>query len=422
MKQKKSFKDFWAFIRRTNIHLMVLSFIFAFMIWCYVIAGTNPVRAKDVTDVPLSLINTEELSAKGLTIAGATSDLPETVDIKIEANVESHKSISSDNLRATVNLAEINNKGDVTLNIAVTSTMSGVVVKNVTPARVTLKVDNLISRNVPVTAQLTGEAQRGYYVSPPSLSQETVTLTGAEEKVSRIVRAVCEIPVDNLTKNTRASYLLKLYDEDDAEVSLGKARSELPSVIADLKVLPTKFVTVSKEDVIAAVTNVKAGYEITDVVIEPWTVEVAAEQSVLDSIKSLRTQTINAEEADKSVMVDAALQVPENIEYISRSTVEVLVQIDEIQAEKTFKNHAIHINNLEEGLKAKFEKQKYTDIMLSGGKSAIDSITAAGVHVYVDMAGITTPGRYTRKVEVEEIAGIENISLIPEEVIVIVTK
>ena len=417
MKQKKTWKDFWEFIRRTNIHLMVISFIFAFMIWCYVIAGTNPIRGKDVTNVPLSLVNTEELTAKGLTVAGDASDLPGFVDVRIEANVESHK-----NLRATVNLAEINNKGDVTLNIAVTSTMSGVAVKGVTPARVTLKIDNLIHREVPVTAELTGEAPRGYHVSDPELSRHTVTLTGAEETISRVTRAVCEIPVDNLTANTRASYLLKLYDENNTEVHLSKNQKELPSVIADLKVLPTKFVFISKDDVIAAVTNVKPGYEITDVVIEPNMVEIAAEQSVLNSILSLRTQTINAEEADKSVMLDAELQIPDNIKYCDRSSVDVLVQINEIQGEKTFKNHEIRINNLEDGLKAKFEKQKYTDIMLSGGKSAVDSITAAGVHVYVDMAGITSPGRYTRKVQVEEIAGITDISLIPETVTVIVTK
>lgn len=421
MKQKKTWKDFWAFVKKSNIHLMVLSFIFAFMIWCYVIAGTNPVRGKDVADVPLSLVNAEELTAKGLTIAG-TVDLPENVDIKIEANVESHKNISSDNLRATVNLAEINGKGDVTLNIAVTSTMSGVSVKSVSPARVTLKIDNLIEREVPVTAELTGEAQQGYYVSSPILAQNTVRLSGSEEKVSRIVRAVCEIPVDELTQNTRASYLLKLYDKNDKEVVLKESGGELPSVIADIKVLPTKYVTISKDDVIAAVTNVKAGYEITDVVIEPAVVEIAARQAVLDEIDSIRIQPINAEEADRSVMLDAALVLPEQIEHISRASVDVLVQINEIQGEKTFKNHVIGISNLEDGLKAKLDGQKYTDVKLNGGKSAVDAITAAGVHVYVDMAGVTRPGKYTKKVMVEEMAGITEISLVPEEVTVIVTK
>lgn len=421
MKQKFTWKSFHQHLRDTGIHLIILSFLFAFLIWCYVIAGTNPIRSKDVDNVPLSLINTEELSAKSLTISGSTLEIPDTVSVKIEANVDSHKNISADNIRASVNLAEINSKGDITLNITATSSMSGVSIKSVSPARITLKIDNLIQREIPVTAELTGNANSAYHVSTPVLSQDTVLLSGPEEKLSQIVRAVCEIPIDNLTKNTRASYLLKLYDKNDQEVSLDQEKGDLPCVIADLKVLPTKHVTISKEDVIAAVTNIKPGYQITDVVIEPSVVEIAAEQSVLDSISTIRIQTINAEEADKSVMLDAALQLPENIEYISRTSVDVLVQISEIQREKTFKNQEIHIENLESGLKVKL-KGKYTDVTLSGGKSAIDAISSSDIRIYVDMAGITVPGTYTRTIEMEEISGITKTSLTTEEVTVIVTK
>ncbi|MBR4080107.1 MAG: hypothetical protein IKK29_07830, partial [Christensenellaceae bacterium] len=358
---KKVLNAIWGFFHRGFL-TKLLALALAFIIWCYVTAGTNPIRGKDVQNVVLSLTNTAELTAKNLIIDDALSEIPESVDVKIEANVESHKHINANSIRATVNLAEVNSIGDVTLNISATSTQSGVVVKSISPSRVTLRVDELTEREIPVTAQLTGEEQPGYYVSTPKLSENKVILRGAKNRIKDIVKAVCEIPIDNLTQNERASYMLTLYDAENNIVGSDNIVGGAPSVIADLTVLPSKMVGIRPDDVIAAVTNIKPGYEINSVVTEPSTIEIAAEQSVLDEIDVLRVQPINAEEADKTIMVEAALQIPEGIEHISRSSVEVLLQIGEIRAEKVFKNQKIELKNLDQSLKAEILNVKYADV------------------------------------------------------------
>jgi len=418
---KKVFNAVWNFIRR-GFHIKILAVVLAFIIWCYVVAGTNPIRSKDVNEVALSFTNTAELTAKNLTIDSELSEVPETVNVKVEANVESHKNINANSIRATVNLAEINSIGDVTLNISATSTQSGVVVKNITPSRVTLRIDELAQRKIPVTAQLTGEAQSGYYISTPHLSEDVVTLHGAKNKIEDIAKAVCEIPIDNLTENVRASYLLTLYDADGNEVD--DLMGEIPSIIADITVLPSKMAAIRPDDVISAVTNLKPGFEINSVVIEPSTVEIAADPATLAEISSLRVQPINAEEADDTVMLEAELQVPEGIEHISRSSVEILLQIGEIRAQKSFKNQKIELANLNEGLTAEIIDAKYADVTVVGGKSAMDPITAGDIKLYVDMANVTVPGTYVYNVEIDEIAGIPKtgVDISVKEVTVKVTK
>ena len=420
---KKVLNAIWGFFHRGFL-TKLLALALAFIIWCYVTAGTNPIRGKDVQNVVLSLTNTAELTAKNLIIDDALSEIPESVDVKIEANVESHKHINANSIRATVNLAEVNSIGDVTLNISATSTQSGVVVKSISPSRVTLRVDELTEREIPVTAQLTGEEQPGYYVSTPKLSENKVILRGAKNRIKDIVKAVCEIPIDNLTQNERASYMLTLYDAENNIVGSDNIVGGAPSVIADLTVLPSKMVGIRPDDVIAAVTNIKPGYEINSVVTEPSTIEIAAEQSVLDEIDVLRVQPINAEEADKTIMVEAALQIPEGIEHISRSSVEVLLQIGEIRAEKVFKNQKIELKNLDESLKAEILNVKYADVTVIGGKSAVDAIGTGDVYLYADMAAVTAPGTYTYKIQIEEIAGIEKngMKISEEEVTIKVTK
>lgn len=418
---KKILNTIWNMIHRGFL-LKLLAVVLAFIIWCYVVAGTNPIRGKDVADVALSFTNTAELTAKNLTIDSELSEVPDTVTVKVEASVESHKHINANSIRATVNLAEVNSIGDVTLNISATSTQSGVVVKNISPSRVTLRIDELVERQIPVTAQLVGEAQPGYYISTPKLSDDVVMLKGPKKKIETITKAVCEIPIDNMTENQRASYLLTLYDAEGEAVDVPSG--EIPSVIADISVLPSKTVTIRPDDVIGAVTNLKPGYEINSVVIEPSTVEIAADQETLREITSLRVQPINAEEADDSVMLDAELQIPEGIEYISRSSVEVLLQIGEIRAEKTFKNQKIELVNLNEGLTAEIIDEKYAKVTVVGGKSAMDPVTAQDIKLYADMANVTAPGTYVYAVEADEIAGIPKtgITVSVKEVTVKVTK
>ena len=53
---------------KTNIPLKIVSVLFAFIIWSYVLAGENPIRELSLPDVPVMYEGAEELEARDLMI------------------------------------------------------------------------------------------------------------------------------------------------------------------------------------------------------------------------------------------------------------------------------------------------------------------------------------------------------------------
>ena len=420
MTAKEFFSKLWIMLK-SNWGTKLIALFFAFVIWSYVMAGTNPTRTKTVDNVPLTVVNAAELRAKNLIINPLETEIPETVSVTVEAGIDSHKSITADTLKTTLNLADISEDGKVTVQLSCSPSTAGTTVKSISPSEIVVSVDSLISRSVPVLATLEGEARDDYYVGTPTLASDYVTISGAQSAVERITKAVCYVNIENLTENIRESYPLKLYDADGSEVSSELIVENMPSAIVDIEVLPKKTVPVDEQSVIDAVTNIKDGYEVTGVVIQPAVIHIAAEPDVLDGIDLVRVQSINADGADKSVMLDAAIQPLENIKYQSASMVEVLVQINEIQEEKTFRNRRIQIENLDDGLTAQITSAKYTDVTVTGGRSVVREITTGDLMPYIDLAGLKK-GTHTCIVEIPQIDGIsvENVKMSVAEVTVII--
>lgn len=390
---------------KSNWPMKLLSLLLAFIIWSYVMVGTNPTRMKTVEGVPVTITNAAELRAKNLIIDESASAIPETVTVTVEAGIDSHKNITKDTIKATLNLADINSKGQIRLQLTGTLFGSGATVKNISPSEIVLTVDELVSKNVPVIAMLEGEARDDYYVGEPKLSSDYVLITGARSVVEKTVKAVCYIDVKDLTNSTKQSFPLTLYDANGEEVSADNVIENMPSAIVDIPVLPKKTVPIDEQSIIDAIINVKEGYEVTAVEFEPKSIQIAADSSVLKEIELVRVQSINVDGADKSIMMDVAVQPLENIKYQSASMVSVLVKISEIQEERTFRNRRIGLENLEEGLTAQIVKDKYTDVTVMGGKSVVGELVADDLMPYIDLAGLAR-GTHNCVVEIPQIDGV----------------
>ena len=401
---KKFFIATWNMLK-SNLWLKIVAFLFAFIIWSYVMAGTNPMRTKTLENVGLTITNASELQAKGLIIDDVLTDMIDSVTVTVEAGVDSHKNITENTVKATVDLASINEAGTVELSIVGSTTVSGATIKSVSPSTIELKIDDLVTRQVPVTCITTGEPQSGYYISTPEMASDHVLIRGAKTNIEQVASAVCYIPVEELTANVRKSYEVSLYSEDGEDVTENVVVDSIPSVIVDIEVLPTKMVSIDEQSLIDSITNVKEGYEITGVVIEPATLTIAATQDVLNAIANVRLQAISVDGADRSVIVDVPVQSLEDVVYISDSVVEVLVQISEIQAEKVFKNQRIEMDSLAEGYTARITTDAYSDVTVTGGRTVVSEIKASDLRLFVDLQGLEE-GTHICKVETEAIDGI----------------
>lgn len=94
---------------KNNWPTKLAALLFAFIIWSYVMASQNPIRDITVRGVRIDYIGIEELTAKNLT--ADLADMPETIDVTLEARQTLLSSINQSTVTAVVDLQSVNSTG-----------------------------------------------------------------------------------------------------------------------------------------------------------------------------------------------------------------------------------------------------------------------------------------------------------------------
>lgn len=416
---KRFFAAVWKALK-SNWMLKAMSLLFAFIIWGYVMSTGDSIREVRVEDVKISYVGTEELTAKELTID--KEELLESVDVAIMAKQSYHSSINRDTVRAVVDLSGINTKGETELKVQVSTNVGNATVRSVSTSVVKVQVDDLVEREVPVRCVLQGEPAEGYHVGEPALSSEYVLISGPREKIEQVSEAVCYVSVEGISSSINASYMLSLYDADENKLPVNAVNGSVPSVIVKLEVQRMKSVPIDTESLLESITNVKSGYEVVQVTVNPTTVRIVGSEEALAGIAKVQLKPISAENADRSVLLEGELQTIQDVEILESSVVDVYVQIAEKQSEKSFGNVQINAVNVEDGYTASLSVRR-SDVKISGDKSVVDDTVRRDINLFVDLSGRET-GTYVLPVQFDPIAGISDsqVELTPSSVTVVIKK
>lgn len=382
---KKMLKKLWTMLK-SNLAIKIVSLVFAFLFWSSIMSDPSTMRTITLEDVPISYVGYEELTAKGLMVDMSDEDFVETVDVQLTVSNRYYTSVSSSSVSVVADLTSVSSTGEKTIGLSTTinSSISATNVKT-SDTQVKLTIDTIAEKKIPVTCEVQGSAADGYYAFEPELDSDTITIKGAASKINDVTKAVCYVPISGLKSDVSATYLLTLYDSEGTQVSSDVLTSSLPSAIVSVKVLPTKTVPVEYGDVNDVITNVHSGYEVTGLELSPSSVRIAANKEVLDGIKSVQLKSISAGGADSSVLVDGELVAIDGVTFIDGTNVEVYIMIDEVQAEKTFRNVPITVKGLGKGLNAQLETSEI-NVTVSGNRSDIREISEDDIVLSVDLS------------------------------------
>lgn len=415
---KKIFSDIGRFLKslgryifgffKKNFWLKLASLFFAIFLWTYVIADENPTRQMSLKNIPVTYTGISELSEQGLTVE--TDKLIHSVDISILAGQDSHKNINENTVSAFLDFSHINEPGTYTLDVQASITVGGASARSITPANVQVEVEELVERKIPVTCQLEGNAAEGCYVEEPQPEEAYIVISGAKSKIEQVARAVATISVEGLSESTENSYMVELFDLEGKRVEMSSINGQIPSVIVRLNVLRIKTIALDEEEIKRSITDVKEGYEVTNVTLTPAAIEVVGTEEVLAQLESLSIKTVSAENADQGKILIAELQPIEGIQFLSGNSISIYAQISEKTMEKHFENVVISAVNANSNFKITFSVT-HTDITVTGGISAMTDITRRDLQVYIDLAGLSS-GTYVLPVKVEELAGINSSEIV----------
>ncbi|MCI6980400.1 MAG: CdaR family protein [Eubacteriales bacterium] len=379
-----------------NIVLKIVSLIFAMLLWGYVLMTENPQRTKTITNVPISVEGEADLIARKLVLCGNKDH--GNVTVKVNTQLTSYSDLSADDITASINLSNITEKGEHELVINTKSATGTAVSTN--PDRITIKVDDLVSRAVPIEVRLEGEIPQGYWSGDIIYSRTEVTIEGPAEDVAKISNAVGVLDLSNITDSISKSLLLTLYDNEGGEMDPELFYSKLPSVTVRMEVLPMKTVPIDVDGAIIGADSLPKNYELVGYGVNgTGQVRIIGEQDVLDQIHSIGMEMVDITGSMENITEDVALIIPDGVRLLDDDTVNLHVNIREKNAEELFESVPIDIENLGKKLNASLSIEA-ADMRISGRISLINAIDRGDVKLYVDLSGLES-GTYQVPVEIK---------------------
>ena len=376
---------------KSNWVLKIMSVLFAIILWSYVIAENDPLRSREIEDVSVRYTNTEELSAKELTISGSFSDILSTVNVKVEVKQNEIRYLSNKNVFAYVDLSVIDGTGDYDLDISATSSYGEVL--SVSPSQISLHIDDLVTRLVPVEVVTSGDVADGYYAMDPVVSPEVVSITGARADVEKVVRSVCYVDLSGLSKSFKESVELELIDTDGNTVDSKLFTSSIPSVIVDLEVVAMKSVPVSTDGLLLGEDEISSGYEVSEITVTPETVDIIGSKSVLDGIGSVGLTPVSVSGASEDIVRLLDYDLPSGVSLLSEGQAQVYISVKEITDVKTFDRVPVELMNIPKGMNASLDISSI-DVSVIAGVNKLEQLFKQDITAYVDLDGLSA-GKHT---------------------------
>ena len=210
-----------------NIGLKIVALVFALLLWAYVLVALNPVRSKSIDDVPITLEGYTDLLSRNLILVNSDLGL---ADVEVNATITNHADLDASRITCRASLGTISAAGTYRLPLSVTVQSNLGTVASVDPRTVTVEVDNLIVKTVPVKLELTGTLPEGYEVVTESMVS-TIAIEGAARYIEPTVRAVATVDLTGRTENVEESVDVTFYDKEDNVVDVVTRSQNTPNVI-----------------------------------------------------------------------------------------------------------------------------------------------------------------------------------------------
>ncbi len=173
-------------IIRRNLGLKLLSVALAVIGWAYVRFAGNSA---------LSSHFTQQLSIPIATVGVPVGEIPEFAEREAVVTIATKPgspAVKPDEIKAIVDLS---GKGPGVYTLPVQIVGPPVEVQSLSPASVTITVEQLITRMMPVAVHYVGTPQRGVVVLSASTVPAEVTVRGPAQRVAAIASVRVDVPV-----------------------------------------------------------------------------------------------------------------------------------------------------------------------------------------------------------------------------------
>ncbi len=394
------------------VALAVVSLAAAVALWVVVTEAENPTRQTVFSgSIEVRAVNLPE----GLAVASVREPI---VSFRISAPEDTIKKLTPADFRAEVDLSGVRQTTSDQRVVGHVVGRRDVDLIDVTPATVTVVMEPLTTRMVPVQANLIGAPPQGFSAGALDLNPAQVKISGAESLVLLVKVASADVNLTGLRVSLSQQYSLVPRDARGADVrgvKVEPATADLGVTIVQQEVKLTLAVLPSIQG------SVADGYNLVAVSSDPPAIEVSGALELLQALPSVPTEAIDVSGFRTDVTRVVRLRLPAGLQA-ARPNVSVRLRIVPAMGEITVALPA-QIVNVPEGLRAVVQDSSIT-LRLSGELPALQALQrqlSGNVKVTGSAAGLTE-GVQVLKAEVTKPDNIQVVSIEPARIVVVLKR
>jgi YbbR domain-containing protein len=393
----------------TPVALAVLSLLAAIVLWVAVSDAENPPRlavfSGGIQVVPVNV-------PEGLAVASIRSP---TVSLRISAPQDEFNKLVASDFKAEVDLSGVRQPLSDHVVIASVISKENVEIVEISPGFVTVTLEQVTSKQVPVEANLVGTPPQGFSVGPPEASPSTVTVTGAASLIQLVSRAVADVNLTGLRLPLTQQYILTARDTRGVNI---RGVSVVPGV-ADIKAVVVQQQLTLPLAVLPSVQGgVADGYNLLSVTVEPPTVGVSGPLAQLQAIPYLTTDAIDVSGLRADVTRSVRLRVPAGLS-VTRDSVNVRLHVMPAPGQISL-TLTPQVTNLADGLRASLQTASIT-VHLSGELPTLRTLTPSSVKANVNAEGLGE-GVQVIKPTISVPDGVQVSDVDPAQVVVVLRR
>lgn len=379
-------KRIWGVISH-NFGLKIISFLCALFLWSYVIYNNpNITRPKTLSGIEVNTSGQQVLASRGYALLTDIAEEVTPARVRVDVSQSNYADVTPETVRVDLDLSNLRAAGKQRVVLRGTSTYGKV--SEIWPEYVELVVEELDSRQVPLTVELVNKDEENYYYRVRSVNPSWISVSGPGSIVRSVQSARVEMDMENITSDHKRAEQFTLIDKDGNEISTSTLTSSSNSFTVDVEVYPMKKVPI-QADLSEVLTGEPAdGYEVESVTVQPETISIAGEQLLLDEVHELSFEPVDVSGAKSSFSEERQLIALDDFKYTSSTKIIVTVNIREERKAQRFPDIPINLSNKSDNKIIELSVPAI-EVRVTGPYSVVQTLSAEDLIVAVDVANLT---------------------------------
>jgi len=376
-------------LKKSKLIYVLISIVAAVFLWVYVVTVVSTEQTETFYKIPVTFTGVETLREEGLTI---TNGLDTTVNLRLTGRRTLIQQLNNENILLTVDVSKINAAGTYSRGYSISYPTlpqnGGITVNMRSPQNLEITVAELLTREIPVKTVFQGTTQDGYAVDSMVAAYDSITVTGIQEQVSRIDKALIIVDEEDLNRTTTAEMNYTLIDADGEPIDAADFVTDVDHVSVTVNIVKYKEVPL----IMAFNPGGGASEANVDWEAEPSTIIVSGDEAVLDNLNYILLGTQNLSELVADTNETYPIVIPDGVtNETGTAEATVSMKLSGLTSKKVTLSGtgSFTLINTPAGFVANSVTQSL-EVTVRGPSEDISTVLPSDLRVVADLSGLTS--------------------------------